>query len=61
MFCWAELVFNYMVHKGSLSLCFMQVHHIIKKYSSFLEGIEVSKMDDWACVSGRKSRNLDAC
>ncbi|XP_058747392.1 uncharacterized protein LOC131620355 isoform X2 [Vicia villosa] len=38
-----------------------QVHHIIEKYSPFLEGIEVSKMDDWACVSGRKSRNLNAC
>ncbi|CAL5196799.1 unnamed protein product [Lathyrus oleraceus] len=38
-----------------------QVHQIIKRYSPFLEGIEVCKMDDWACVSGRKSRNLDAC
>ncbi|XP_073219923.1 uncharacterized protein [Cicer arietinum] len=38
-----------------------QVHHILERYSPFLEGIEVSKMDDWACVSGRKSRNLDAC
>ncbi|CAI8606946.1 unnamed protein product [Vicia faba] len=38
-----------------------QVHHIIKRYSPFLEGIQVSKMDDWACVSGRKSRNSDAC
>ncbi|KAK7257194.1 hypothetical protein RIF29_30985 [Crotalaria pallida] len=31
-----------------------QVEHIIQRYSPFLEGIEVSKMDDWACVSGRK-------
>ncbi|CAK8561335.1 unnamed protein product [Lathyrus sativus] len=38
-----------------------QVHHIIKRYSPFLEDIEVSKMDDWACVSGRRSINLDAC
>ncbi|MCH99688.1 ribosomal protein L11 methyltransferase-like, partial [Trifolium medium] len=26
-----------------------QVHYIIERYSPFLEGIEVSKMDDWAC------------
>ncbi|KAK2355255.1 ribosomal protein L11 methyltransferase [Trifolium repens] len=38
-----------------------QVHRIIERYSPFLERIEVSKMDDWACVSGRKTRNLDAC
>ncbi|KAE9592902.1 putative ribosomal protein L11 methyltransferase [Lupinus albus] len=31
-----------------------QVEHIIQRYSPFLEGIEVSKMDDWACLSGRK-------
>ncbi|KAG5046915.1 hypothetical protein JHK86_016321 [Glycine max] len=31
-----------------------QVQYIIERYSPFLEGIEVSKMDDWACVSGRK-------
>ncbi|PNX84726.1 ribosomal protein L11 methyltransferase-like, partial [Trifolium pratense] len=37
-----------------------QVHYIIERYSPFLESIEVSKMDDWACVSGRKTRNLDA-
>ncbi|XP_027355712.1 uncharacterized protein LOC113865403 isoform X2 [Abrus precatorius] len=37
-----------------------QVQCIIQRYSPFLEGIEVSRMDDWACVSGRK-RNLDVC
>nr|KYP54566.1 Ribosomal protein L11 methyltransferase [Cajanus cajan] len=31
-----------------------QVQYIVERYSPFLEGIEVSKMDDWACVSGRK-------
>ncbi|TKY66484.1 Ribosomal protein L11 methyltransferase [Spatholobus suberectus] len=36
-----------------------QVQYIIERYSPFLEGIEVSKMDDWACVSGRKSRYLN--
>ncbi|KEH19412.1 ribosomal protein L11 methyltransferase [Medicago truncatula] len=35
-----------------------QVHQIINKYSPFLEGIEVSKLDDWACVSGRKTSSL---
>ncbi|RDX99591.1 prmA, partial [Mucuna pruriens] len=36
-----------------------QVQYIMERYSPFLEGIEVSKMDDWACVSGRKSRYLN--
>ncbi|XP_027909269.1 uncharacterized protein LOC114168582 isoform X1 [Vigna unguiculata] len=31
-----------------------QVQYIIERYSPFLEDIKVSKMDDWACVSGRK-------
>lgn len=34
-----------------------QVPRIIECYSEFLEGIKVSKMDDWACVSGTKKRN----
>ncbi|KAJ1442406.1 S-adenosyl-L-methionine-dependent methyltransferase [Sesbania bispinosa] len=38
-----------------------QVQYIIQRYSPFLEGLEVSKMDEWACVSGRKRRNLDMC
>ncbi|KAL2327609.1 hypothetical protein Fmac_021036 [Flemingia macrophylla] len=36
-----------------------QVQYIIERYSPFLEGIKVCKMDDWACVSGRKSRYLN--
>ena len=35
-----------------------QVQNILQKYSLFLEDIEVSKMDDWACVSGRKRKNI---
>nr|AFK42043.1 unknown [Lotus japonicus] len=31
-----------------------QVQYIIRRYSPFLEGIEVSHMDEWACVSGKK-------
>ncbi|XP_016188800.1 uncharacterized protein LOC107630228 isoform X3 [Arachis ipaensis] len=38
-----------------------QVQNILQKYSLFLEDIEVSKMDDWACVSGRKRKNIDIC
>ncbi|XP_020979408.1 uncharacterized protein LOC107640573 isoform X2 [Arachis ipaensis] len=38
-----------------------QVQNLLQKYSLFLEGIEVSKMDDWACVSGRKRKNIDIC
>ncbi|MED6108333.1 hypothetical protein PIB30_022923 [Stylosanthes scabra] len=38
-----------------------QVENVLQKYSPFLEGIEVSKMDDWACVSGRKRMNIDIC
>ncbi|XP_072070856.1 uncharacterized protein [Arachis hypogaea] len=37
------------------------VQNLLQKYSLFLEGIEVSKMDDWACVSGRKKKNIDIC
>ncbi|KAA8523932.1 hypothetical protein F0562_010355 [Nyssa sinensis] len=35
-----------------------QLPHIIERYSPFLEGISVSKIDDWACVSGTKKRNI---
>ncbi|XP_023535559.1 uncharacterized protein LOC111796963 [Cucurbita pepo subsp. pepo] len=35
-----------------------QVPAIIERYSQYLEGISVSTMDDWACVSGRKKRLL---
>lgn len=33
-----------------------QLPRIIGRYSEFLEDIAVSKMDDWACVSGKKRR-----
>ncbi|GAV72323.1 PrmA domain-containing protein [Cephalotus follicularis] len=35
-----------------------QLPYIIDRYSQYLEGISVSEMDDWACVSGSKKRNL---
>ncbi|KAL4619708.1 hypothetical protein ACB092_06G099500 [Castanea dentata] len=35
-----------------------QLSYIIEQYSPFLEGISVSEIDGWACVSGRKKRNL---
>ncbi|XP_008463688.2 uncharacterized protein LOC103501776 isoform X2 [Cucumis melo] len=35
-----------------------QVPAIIERYSQYLEGISVSTMDDWACVSGKKKRLL---
>lgn len=35
-----------------------QVPCVIERYSRLLEGITVSKMDDWACMSGRKKTNL---
>ncbi|CAJ1978536.1 unnamed protein product [Sphenostylis stenocarpa] len=31
-----------------------QVQYIIERYSPFLEDIEVSKMDEWACVSEKR-------
>ncbi|XP_031266553.1 uncharacterized protein LOC116124937 [Pistacia vera] len=34
-----------------------QLSHIIDRYSTLLEGISVSQMDDWACVSGTKKTN----
>ncbi|KAK7313083.1 hypothetical protein VNO77_37471 [Canavalia gladiata] len=46
---------------GLSGVLFEQVQYIIKRYSPFLEGIEVSRMEDWACVSGRKRINLDMC
>lgn len=36
----------------------LQLPHIIDRYSTLLEGISVSEMDDWACVSGTKKTNL---
>ncbi|KAK0602632.1 hypothetical protein LWI29_035458 [Acer saccharum] len=38
-----------------------QIPYIIERYSQFLEGISVSEMDDWACVSGTKKTNLIDC
>ncbi|KAF7822688.1 Ribosomal protein L11 methyltransferase [Senna tora] len=38
-----------------------QVRFITERYSPFLEGMAVTEMDDWACVSGRKKSNLDVC
>ncbi|XP_059661490.1 uncharacterized protein LOC132307683 isoform X2 [Cornus florida] len=35
-----------------------QIPFIMERYSQFLEGISVSTMDDWACVTGTKKRNL---
>ncbi|KAM7250161.1 hypothetical protein ACFE04_022044 [Oxalis oulophora] len=35
-----------------------QVPQIIDRYSKLLEDISTSKMDGWACVSGKKKRNL---
>lgn len=32
----------------------VQVPTVMKHYSQFLEDIKVSKMDDWACISGSK-------
>ncbi|KAL7216769.1 hypothetical protein ACSBR1_028658 [Camellia fascicularis] len=37
-----------------------QIPYIVERYSQFLEGISVSKMDDWACISGTKKRNAIA-
>ncbi|KAI5662513.1 hypothetical protein M9H77_21836 [Catharanthus roseus] len=34
-----------------------QIPRVIERYSEFLDGITVSKMDDWACISGSKKRN----
>lgn len=36
----------------------MQLPNIMDRYSPLLEGITVSKMDDWACVSGTRKTNL---
>ncbi|KAM7492567.1 hypothetical protein LguiA_035488 [Lonicera macranthoides] len=33
-----------------------QLPRIMERYSHFLEGIRVSKMDDWVCVSGTKKK-----
>ncbi|KAJ0046862.1 hypothetical protein Pint_04621 [Pistacia integerrima] len=37
-----------------------QLSHIIDRYSTLLEGISVSQMDDWACVSGTKTNPADS-
>ncbi|KAL3508702.1 hypothetical protein ACH5RR_028103 [Cinchona calisaya] len=34
-----------------------QVPCIVERYSPFLEGITLSKMDDWVCITGSKKRN----
>ncbi|RYQ85049.1 hypothetical protein Ahy_B10g104532 isoform A [Arachis hypogaea] len=52
---------NHILLLNSSPLFLMQVQNLLQKYSLFLEGIEVSKMDDWACVSGRKRKNIDIC
>ncbi|KAK7342771.1 hypothetical protein VNO80_25727 [Phaseolus coccineus] len=44
---------------GLSGVLYEQVKYIIERYSPFLEDIEVSKMDDWACVSGRKKIYLN--
>ncbi|KAL2472810.1 ribosomal protein L11 methyltransferase-related [Forsythia ovata] len=38
-----------------------QIPCVIEHYSQFLEDIIVSKMDDWACISGTKKRNPSIC
>ncbi|XP_035543798.1 ribosomal protein L11 methyltransferase isoform X2 [Juglans regia] len=35
-----------------------QLPYIVERYSPSLDGISVSEMDGWVCVSGRKMRNL---
>lgn len=39
---------------GVSGILIEQVPRIVERYSQFLEGISVSKMDDWACISGTK-------
>ncbi|KAL2523557.1 ribosomal protein L11 methyltransferase-related [Abeliophyllum distichum] len=38
-----------------------QIPCVIEHYSQFLADITVSKMDDWACISGTKKRNPSIC
>ncbi|XP_057507013.1 uncharacterized protein LOC130790118 [Actinidia eriantha] len=37
-----------------------QIPYIVERYSQYLEGISVSKMDDWACISGNMKINVIA-
>ncbi|KAI4322967.1 hypothetical protein L6164_022612 [Bauhinia variegata] len=46
---------------GLSGIIIEQIPNIMERYSPFLEGIVVSEMEDWACVSGRKRRDLDQC
>ncbi|XP_059444750.1 uncharacterized protein LOC132176530 [Corylus avellana] len=55
----ADNIVSYAKHGSVVGLSGIlseQVPYIIERYSPFLEGISVSEMDDWACVSGRKKR-----
>lgn len=36
-----------------------QIPVIVEQYSKYLEGIKVSEMDGWACVSGLKKKDLN--
>ncbi|KAH7861617.1 hypothetical protein Vadar_028472 [Vaccinium darrowii] len=38
-----------------------QIPNIVARYSQLLEGISVSELDGWACVSGTKKTNAIAC
>lgn len=37
-----------------------QVPSVVLRYSQFLEDISVSRMEDWACIKGRKKGQLNA-
>lgn len=57
----AEYVVSYAKPEAVVALSGIvseQVPAIIERYSQYLEGISVSTMDDWACVSGKKKRLL---
>ncbi|GLT72156.1 hypothetical protein SLA2020_441120 [Shorea laevis] len=57
----ADNIVSYAKHGAVIGLSGIlseQVPYIMERYSPFLEGISVSEMDDWACVSGRKKKNL---
>ncbi|KAG2681930.1 hypothetical protein I3760_11G166200 [Carya illinoinensis] len=46
---------------GLSGILSQQLPYIVERYSPSLEGISVSEMDGWVCVSGRKTRNLADC
>lgn len=47
-----DYLLQYLIFQSDKNL--LQIPRILERYSQYLENITVSKMDDWACISGLK-------